>query len=250
METIATKDVLTLSVALGESMLACGAEIYRVEETVQRILQTYELEDSHVYVISNGIFASSNVGGDGCSLIRSVPLGTIHLGKIAAMNQLARDLAARNCSVSEGWERLRQCQELPPPHKRMAVLCRGIGCSAFCLLFGGSMTDALCAGVIGMVLGLHMNWQERLSMARFAKCLFNSMLVTLLSFLPLWMGLAVSQDRVVISGIIPLFPGIVFTTSVRELFNSDYLSGVIHFVDALLTALCIAAGVGIVISLC
>ena len=103
METIATKDVLTLSVALGESMLACGAEIYRVEETVQRILQAYELEDSHVYVISNGIFASSNVGGDGCSLIRSVPLGTIHLGKIAAMNQLARDLAARNCSVSEGW---------------------------------------------------------------------------------------------------------------------------------------------------
>ena len=41
----------------------------------------------------------------------------------------------------------------------------------------------------------------------------------------------------------PLVPGIVFTTSIRDFYNGDYLSGTIHLIDALLTALCIAVGI-------
>lgn len=43
----------------------------------------------------------------------------------------------------------------------------------------------------------------------------------------------------------PLVPGIALTTSIRDFFNGDYLSGAIHMIDAVLTAFCIAAGVGI-----
>lgn len=38
----------------------------------------------------------------------------------------------------------------------------------------------------------------------------------------------------------PLVPGIALTTSIRDFYNGDYLSGTIHLIDALLTALCIA----------
>lgn len=41
--------------------------------------------------------------------------------------------------------------------------------------------------------------------------------------------------------------GIAFTTSIRDFYNSDYLSGVIHLLDALLTALFISVGVGLTI---
>ena len=46
----------------------------------------------------------------------------------------------------------------------------------------------------------------------------------------------------------PLVPGIALTTSIRDLFNGDYLSGAIHMIDAVLTAFCIAVGVGTVIT--
>ncbi len=63
------------------------------------------------------------------------------------------------------------------------------------------------------------------------------------------MGLPVLQDKIVIGSIVPLLPGIALTTSIRDLFGGDYLSGAIHLLDALLTAMCIALGVGMVMIL-
>lgn len=40
----------------------------------------------------------------------------------------------------------------------------------------------------------------------------------------------------------PLVPGIAFTTAIRDIYNADYLSGTIHLLDALITAVCIAVG--------
>lgn len=57
------------------------------------------------------------------------------------------------------------------------------------------------------------------------------------------------QDKVVIGDIMPLVPGIALTTSIRDFFNGDYLSGAIHMIDAILTAFSIAVGVGAVITL-
>ena len=49
-------------------------------------------------------------------------------------------------------------------------------------------------------------------------------------------------DIVIISCIMPLVPGIAFTTSIRDIYNGDYLSGTIHLLDALITAVCVAVG--------
>lgn len=51
-----TKEMLTLAVEIGDAMLRCGAEIYRVEDSVIRILEAFGLDDFDAYVLSNGIF--------------------------------------------------------------------------------------------------------------------------------------------------------------------------------------------------
>lgn len=38
-----TKEILTLAVEIGDAMLRCGAEIYRVEDSVIRILEAFGL---------------------------------------------------------------------------------------------------------------------------------------------------------------------------------------------------------------
>jgi uncharacterized membrane protein YjjP (DUF1212 family) len=72
----------------------------------------------------------------------------------------------------------------------------------------------------------------------------------ILSILVFYTGLPVMQDKIVIGSIMPLVPGIAFTTSIRDFYNGDFLSGTIHLIDALLTALCIAVGVCISIYIC
>ena len=67
-----TKEILTLAVEIGDAMLRCGAEIYRVEDSVIRILEAFGLDDFDAYVLSNGIFASANESReDACSVVRS-----------------------------------------------------------------------------------------------------------------------------------------------------------------------------------
>ena len=63
------------------------------------------------------------------------------------------------------------------------------------------------------------------------------------------LSVEILQDKVVIGDIMPLVPGIALTTSIRDFFNGDYLSGAIHMIDAILTAFCIAVGVGTVITI-
>lgn len=113
-----TKEILTLAVEMGDALLRNGAEVYRVEDTIDHILEAYEIENYDVYVLSNGIFASANEDkDDACSMIRHIPLGAIHLGRIAALNQLSREICSHECSLIDAWARLDECKSIPEPKK-------------------------------------------------------------------------------------------------------------------------------------
>ena len=244
-----TKDILTLSVEIGDAMLRNGAEIYRVEDSLIHILESYDVENIDVYVLSNGIFASANEDKeDACSMVRHVPLGSVNLGKISALNQLTRDICNHDCSVSDAWTRLEQCKTLPTYHGLIAVLACGIGSACFCYLFGGTALDAFVAFFIGLVLQIFLIASDRHLESKFITNILGSGIVTFLSLIVLSAGIPILQDKVVIGDIMPLVPGIALTTSIRDFYNGDYLSGTIHLIDALLTALCIAVGVFLTIT--
>ena len=47
-----------LIIGMGESLLCYGAEISRVEETIQRVADHYQVEEVEMYVITNGLFVN------------------------------------------------------------------------------------------------------------------------------------------------------------------------------------------------
>ena len=129
-----TKEILTLAVEIGDAMLRCGAEIYRVEDSVIRILEAFGLDDFDAYVLSNGIFASANENKeDACSMIRHVPLGSTHLGRIAALNQLSREICSHECSLRDAWVRLEECKSIPKNKNWVEIFFCGVGSAGFCL---------------------------------------------------------------------------------------------------------------------
>lgn len=245
-----TKEILTLAVETGDALLRNGAEVYRVEDTVLHILKAYEITDCDVYVLSNGIFASANENkDDACSMIRHVPLGSTHLERIAALNQLSREICSHDCSLRDAWERLEACKSIPTNKSIVKIFFCGLGSAGFGYLFGGTLLDAFVAFLIGMILQVFLIASDRHLESKFITNILGSGLVTLLSLLVLSLGVPIMQDKVVIGDIMPLVPGIALTTSIRDFFNGDYLSGAIHMIDAILTAFSIAVGVGAVITL-
>ncbi|MEG1699506.1 MAG: threonine/serine exporter family protein, partial [Oscillospiraceae bacterium] len=89
----AQKQVLQLCVDAGVMLLQNGAEVFRVQETMERIAKAYHAENFHVYVLTNGIFASiDDEGSTVNSEIRHIPFTTMHMGRIAALNDLSRNI--------------------------------------------------------------------------------------------------------------------------------------------------------------
>ena len=240
----ATKEVLSLAVEIADVMLRNGGEIYRIEDTVVHILKADNIENFDVYLLSNGLFASSNEDKeDACSIIRHVPLGSVNLSKIAYLNQLARDLCTHKCTVAEGWERVKEAKTLPSYSNKNQYFFCGLGSACYTFMFGGGLMDFGFSFIIGLFEQMVLNHLAERKFSRFLRNVFTSAFVSTCSILVMQTGLPLLQDKIIIGAIMPLVPGITFTTSIRDFHNGDYLSGTIHLIDALLTALCIAVGI-------
>ena len=244
-----TKEVLSFAVELGDSLLRNGAEVYRVEESITKILDAYDIEDGDVYVLTNGIFATAEEQSiDAASIVRHVPLCPTHLGRIAAINQLGRDVCDRRVTIEEAWQRLEQCSGMPTATNWQLAIAGGIGSAGFAYLFGGSVWDSLAALLIGFVVQGSLNLMAAAHTSKTVTNVLASALAAALAMACVLVGLPLHSDKIIIGDIMPMVPGIALTNGIRDFVNGDYLSGTIRLIDALLTAFCIAVGVGIVIT--
>ena len=244
-----TKKVLSFAVELGDILLRNGAEVYRVEDSVLAILNSYDITDCDVYVLSNGIFASADeVTEHASSMIRHVPMYPTHLGRIAGLNSLCREVCSKEITLEEAWVKLEECKRIPSYNFPMLIIATAIGCGGFSYLYGGTVLDALVACVVGAVLRLFLYFEARMGNSKTITNVLASMVISLTAILLYAAGLPVHYDKIIIGAIMPLVPGIPLTNSIRDFINSDYLSGSIRLIDALLTAFCIAVGVGVVIT--
>lgn len=88
-----TEQALMLVARAGEILVKSGAEIFRVETTMEHMANALHVESLKTYVIANGIFLTS--GGIHEPLhahISRVHTGDAHLGKIEALNELSREM--------------------------------------------------------------------------------------------------------------------------------------------------------------
>ena len=96
-----------LSFRMGEALLRNGAEIFRVQETMERVAHAYGIDEYNVYVLSNAIFANAVENGRRVETkLKFIPGSTIHFGRIAGINQLSREIACGGVSISEACGRL------------------------------------------------------------------------------------------------------------------------------------------------
>ena len=100
------KKVMEAAMHAGQLLLSNGAEISRVEDTIDRICRHYGIESASSFVLSNGIFMT--MGGtreEFFAKVQHIPVSGAHLNKVAAVNQLSREIAEGKHSVDE----LEQC---------------------------------------------------------------------------------------------------------------------------------------------
>lgn len=249
---MAGKDCSSIELAfqMGEALLENGAEIFRAQETMEIVAASFNVDEFNTYVLTNGIFVNGVENGiEYRTKLKYIKTVKIHIGRISALNQLSREISENRYTIEEAFERIKQINELPYTKLSTAVLCCGLASASVCILFGGSLPDAAAASVCGFFLEYLLYIFDKYKASTYLTYLVSSGVVSLLGILLFIAGLGNDLDKVIIGAIIRLVPGYALTTSIRDFFNRDYLSGIIRMIEVLLLGGCMGLGIGAVIKI-
>lgn len=242
------REVLDIAMEAGHILLENGAEIFRVEETIDRICRHFGVESENAFVLSNGIFLTAGSDKEKrFARVRHIPVQGAQLHRVAAVNQLSREIEEGKYDLAQIREKLAQIKVMPGKSNRTKVLMSGMGSASFCLMFGGGLQDCLATFVIGIVLYSYL-LTVRGRVSKIVENIGGGVLITVLGLLFVHMPLGMNLGSIISGGIMPLVPGLAFTNGIRDIADGDYISGTVRMIDAILVFLSIAAGVGFVIS--
>ena len=235
---------LDLVVDAGQTLLENGGEVFRAQQTMEIMAQSLQVRDFNVYVLTNGIFASArSAGGAPLSRVRHVPLVSIHLGRVEAVNELSREVAAGQLDAAVARQRLEGARALDPTTARAEQVACVTGCACFAFLFGGAMPEVLTAAAAGLVESLLCQQFGRWHINRIFTNIVAAWLSTLLALGVRALLPALNVDTATIGALMVLTPGVALTMGIRDILNADYLSGAIRLLDAVLVAGSLACGV-------
>ncbi len=249
---VQTEDALKLAVEAGRILLKNGAEIFRVGETIEHICNHYNVEAVHYFILSNGIFISvMEDGKESSAMIRHIPLASSHLGIVNEVNDLSRQICEGKVTYEDAWVRLKEIETIPIIKYRYRVLAAGAASGFFCLLMGATFLDSVFATMIGMIMYVLYIIGGRCKLSKLIINTVEGAFITLLAIgcYQAFPSLELNLDKMIIGAILPLVPGLAFVNAIRDIANSDFLSGTIRMIDALLVFVYVAVGVGTVLSI-
>lgn len=235
---------------LGKLLLENGAETYRVEDSIERVATAYGVAQVDVYAAATSIMITITTPDNrSLSRIKRIRKRSVNLDKVERLNRLCRQTVALKLDLDVVKETLRAISLRPDYSFNMDLFGYALTTASFTLFFGGGWQDALVALLIGGILKVVHHQLSKLGGNPFFVTILDGATISILSLFFLYMGLAKDLDAVIIGSIMPLVPGVALTNAVRDLMAGDLVAGQAKMTEAILTASCIAVGIGIPLSL-
>ena len=237
--------LLDLVSELGYRLAMAGAETFRVEESINRILSAYGIS-SEVFAITNCLTISIQTdSGESVTRMRRIGFHGNDLDSVERYSNLSRKICAERPEVEVALLWLQQTTDSRVHYCiGMSVLGSILGAAGYAVFFGGTLVDSICAGICGLLLGLCNRFLDHLKTNPFFKTIAAAFIMAVVAYLTGVMGLADNTNMVVIGTLMILVPGLIFTNAMRDIIFGDTNSGINRIVQVLLIAAAIALGTG------
>ena len=236
---------------MGYRLMKSGAEIYRVEESIQRLLQAYGAPRGEVFAIPNCLMVSlTSPDGRPVTQIRRMPTHGTDIYLLEKYNGLCRRLCRETPAFEEALE---QMEAITRTHRVYSLptqlAAHFLGCGMFSLFYGGTPADGLCGGLCGMVIGLCMALMTRLGANLFFRTIAGGAASALAAVALTRLGVGQNQDLIIIGALMALVPGIAMTNAMRDIMAGDMVAGISKAAEALLIGAAIALGTALALGL-
>lgn len=246
------RQVADLALEVGDIMLSHGAETSRVEDTICRILNTTAFAHAEAYVSLTGIILCLDDSSlsDSLTLVRRISQRTNNLGRISAANDLSRRFVSGQFTVEEALTEAKGICQKVVYSPWFSLVCLPVIAATFTFMLKGTPRDAAAAALMSVFVSLVRLGLLRLQLLQqvqdFLCAAFLGVAALAFTF---WLPLGQHLQPILAGSIMILVPGLPLTVSFRDLVQGDYISGIARLLEAVITALCVAAGVSIVMRL-
>ncbi len=237
--------LLDLTAELGYQLAMSGAETFRVEESVTRIFKAYGA-DAEAFAIPNCLTVSMEApNGTPVTRMRRIGHHGTDLDSVERFSNISRKICAEKPEPQEAMQWIQDA--IQTPHKyplSINLLGNILGATGFAFLFNGSIIDSLCAGFCGLLVGLMNRLMNRMRVNIFFSTIASAFTAALGAYLLGILGISRCMDAVIISALMLLVPGLLFTNALRDIIYGDTNSGINRIVQVLLIGVAIALGTG------
>lgn len=242
--------LINLALDAGEIMLTSGAETFRVQDTMKRILSVTGREKIEALAMCTLLMVTLPREEKGpLSMARAVKNRDVNFEKICAVNDMSRAFVSGQISIEEAVSRCRDIHNTPNFRFRTRVLGYGLCGAGFAVIVGGSPLDALVSFFVALLMGATLIYLSEKKVPFFFGPLMGGLVTGLAACAAHLLLPATHLDKTIIVAMKILLPGIALSKAMRDLLEGNLISGNSKVVEVLLQACSIVAGVAVALVL-
>ena len=228
---------------VGEAMLLSGAEVHRVEDSLYRICSAFGAERTDVFIITSSMIVTVHTkDGEIFTQTRRITSSGTDFEKLDRLNDLSRRICYGKINPDEIEAELERISKIRSYPLWLEVIAYAIIAGAFTLFFGGTWTESVVSLAIGAAVRFLILFSDLTVKNRIFTKFIASFASAGAAYFAMHVGLVPDVDEIIIGNIMTLIPGIGITNALRDLFTGDSIAGLLRTIEAVLTALAIAAG--------
>lgn len=241
--TMDYKLLIDTAALAGTIMLENGAEIYRVEETINYILKVSGLNTTEAFVVSTGLMISlDNPDIDALTVVRRVNGSAINLNVVAKVNDISRRFYKGQISLEEAFYQIKHIDRQLYPWW-LKDICTVLVVIFFTGMFGGGWQDMVFTGIVGLCLAGWFHIVKRIGLNSLIRDLLSSVLISVLAAFLVRFNPQLHLNLIITGSIMLLVPGAIITNAIRDTLHGDYAAGNAKILEAFVKAAMIALGV-------
>lgn len=229
-------------------MLAAGGEVYRVEDTLIRILSAYEFNNINVFAITPVIVICAEKEDKVYNLSRRTSEQKNDMEKLRQLNALSRYICKNKPQTDYIIENTERIKNLCIYNKFIKNTFYFMSAASFACIFGGNIFDMAVAGALGMFLIFAVEYLNNIKINRIFTLIISTALTGVIAVLMKDMGLNINVETVIMGDIMLIIPGLMLASAVRDLFNGDTIAGLLRLSEAILSGFAIAIGFALAIA--
>ncbi|WP_236785030.1 threonine/serine ThrE exporter family protein [Anaerococcus ihuae] len=239
--------LLEITSRAGAMMLKNGAEIYRVEDTVERIIRSiYEASDIDVFATFNALMYSFNVDGKTYANVKRVKNRGNNLIVVDKVNSFSRKFCNHEFSLDEALKELDKIKKTSKADVKLKIIGATLASTAFPMIVNSktpNLLDLPVTFVVSLLTYLVFIRIEKKMYGYFIENFAAGIMVSLFAhIIGKFIG-GFNMANVIISSMMPYVPGFLLTNSIRDLMSGDSTSGLTGLAMSFFVSLALAIGV-------